>query len=104
MHRDPLNRMPSRSLPLLLDVQGAPYLIEAEAVDFMPDGRPEPENIYPELQPCWDALGACVTVEDGETLCVMGRRFIVNMMHDVELVALALPGEPEYVNPEALEA
>ena len=84
------------SLPLMIDVEGHPYLIEPGEVDFMPSGVPAPENIYPQLSPSWEAPGPVVTVEDGETLCIMGRRFMVNLMGDVELVALALPGEPEF--------
>lgn len=84
------------TLPLMIDVEGHPYLIEPGEVDFMPSGVPAPENIYPQLSPSWEAPGPVVTVEDGETLCIMGRRFMVNLVGDVELVALALPGEPDF--------
>ena len=60
-----MSRLKSHSLPLLLDVQGSPYLIDPEAVDFGPGGVPLPENIYPELAPGWDVAGYCVEVEDG---------------------------------------
>lgn len=90
-----MSRLKSHALPLLLDVQGSPYLVDPEEVDFGPDGVPLPENIYSELAPCWDGAGVCVEVEDGETLVICGRRFQVNQVGGLELVALALPGESE---------
>lgn len=93
--------IPNRSLPLMIDVEGHPYLIEAGEVDLLPSGVPAPENIYPQLPPSWEAPSPVVPVEHGETLCIMGRRFQVNMIGDLELVALALPGESEYEAPAA---
>lgn len=91
----------NRSLPLMIDVEGHPYLIEAGEVDFLPSGVPAPENIYPQLAPSWEAPGPVLPVEHGETMCIQGRRFLVNMIGDLELVALALPGESEHEAPAA---
>lgn len=81
--------MKSHAVPLLLDVQGSPYLVEPEMI--------EPgENIYPELAPNWDGAPQVVEVEDGETLTICGRRYQVNQCGGFELVALSMPGDPEY--------
>lgn len=84
--------MKSHAVPLLLDVQGSPYLVEPEMI--------EPgENIYPELAPNWDGAPQVVEVEDGETLTICGRRYQVNQCGGLELVALAMPGDSEYLDP-----
>jgi hypothetical protein len=81
------------TLPALVAIGGNPYLIEYEEHEAARDG----DNIYPELAPDWD--GAPLALDDvdhGETIEILGRRYQVNALSDLELVALAMPGESEY--------
>ncbi len=81
------------TLPALIAIGGHPYMIDGGAIDDVRDGC----NIYPELAPGWD--GAPFVLDDvdhGETIDIMGRRYQVNALSDLELVALAMPGESAY--------